>query len=134
MPVAPDPDPLSAPYWEGARRHELLLQVCRACGATWHPPEPACPACQSGDVAWQPASGRGVVYAYTVVHHATHPAFADEVPYNVALIDLEEGPRVIANVRCPDADLRCDMPVRAIFEDHDGYTLPQFRPAAEEPG
>lgn len=130
MIIAPDTDPLTAPYWEGARRGELLLQHCRACADCWHPPLPRCPSCLSPDVDWRPSSGAGRVYSYTVIHHATHPAVEDHVPYLVALVELREGPRMVANIRdCPADDVYVGMPVRVAFEPCGPATLPQFTPA-----
>jgi uncharacterized OB-fold protein len=130
MIIAPEPDPLTAPYWEGARNGQLLLQHCQACAACWHPPLPRCPSCLSDDVAWRPAAGEGHVYSYTVIHHATHPAVEDNLPYLVALVELKEGPRVVTNIRgCPAEDVHVGMAVRVVFEPCGPATLPQFTPA-----
>ena len=94
MKILPAPSSLSQPYWQGARAGKLLFQQCRACGRNWHPPMPLCPACHSTDVEWRPAAGGGTVYTYAVVRHPTHPAFANLVPYVVAVIELDEGPRL----------------------------------------
>lgn len=132
MKLIPGLSPLTEPYWAGARRGELLIQRCQACGHRWHPPLPRCPACHSADIAWTPVSGRGHVYTYTVVYHATHVAMADKVPYISALIELEEGPRVLTNLRnCTEDEVRVGMPVRLRFEAlTPEITLPQFEPAA----
>ena len=131
MLIVPLPDPLTRPYWEGARRKELLLQRCRPCGHIWHPPTPICPVCQSKDYEWRPASGRGEVYSYTVVHHPAHFAVADKVPYLVALVTLEEGPRVVANILdCHHDDVWIEMPVAVTFQEiAPDVVLPQFRAA-----
>jgi uncharacterized OB-fold protein len=131
MRLTPGVTPLTAPYWEGARRHELLVQRCSACGHVWHPPLPLCPACHSEVVAWIPVSGRGHVYTFTVVYHATHAGFADKVPYISALIELDEGPRILTNLRnCVEEDARVGMSVSVLFEElTDEITLPQFEPA-----
>jgi uncharacterized OB-fold protein len=86
--------------------------------------------CHSADLAWIPASGRGQVYTYTVVYHATHAAMADKVPYICALIQLEEGPRVLTNLRkCTEEEAHIGMPVRLTFEPlTDEISLPQFEP------
>ena len=108
---------LTEAYWAGARRGELLIQRCEACSERWHPPLPRCPACHSASVAWIPVSGRGRVYTYTVVYHATHVAMKDRVPYISALIQLDEGPRVLTNlIHCSEEDVRVDMPVHVVFE------------------
>ena len=131
MRLIPGTTALTQPYWDGARRHELLIQQCAACGHRWHPPLPVCPECHSADVAWTPVSGRGRVYTYTTVYHATHAAMADKVPYIAALVELDEGPRVLTNLRnCTEADVQIGMPVAVLFEElTDEVTLPQVAPA-----
>ena len=117
MRLIPGTTPLTQPYWEGAHNHQLLLQRCTACGHLWHPPLPRCPVCHSAEVEWTPASGRGRVYTYTVAYHATHAAMADKVPYVIALVDLEEGPRILTNLRhCTEESVQIGMP-RLIFEE-----------------
>ena len=130
MKLIPGVTPLTEPYWAGARRNELLIQCCNRCATRWHPPLPRCPCCHSSEVTWIPVSGRGRVYTYTVVYHPTHRAMADRVPYITALIELEEGPKVLTNLRnCSEADVRVNMPVRVLFERlTDEITLPQFEP------
>jgi uncharacterized OB-fold protein len=130
MKLIPGVTPLTAPYWAAARDHQLVIQRCTACGHVWHPPLPLCPACHSEVIAWIPVSGRGHVYTYTVVYHATHAAMADKVPYISALIELEEGPRILTNLRnCTEDDARIGMPVWVLFEElTDEITLPQFEP------
>lgn len=129
--LVPLPSALGAPYFEGAARGELLLQRCEGCAAVWHPPLPICPECGSRELRWVPASGRGRVFSYTIVHLAAHPAFADRVPYVAALVELEEGPRMVADILDIDpGDVRIDMPVEVTFvRVTDSVTLPQFRPA-----
>jgi uncharacterized OB-fold protein len=124
--------PLTQPYWDGARRRQLLVQRCSACAHVWHPPLPRCPECHSADVEWTPVSGKGRVYTFTVVYHATHAAMADKVPYISALIELEEGPRVLTNLRnCSEDTIWIGMPVSLIFEQlTPEITLPQFEPAS----
>jgi len=130
MKLIPGVTPLTEAYWEGARRGELLIQRCETCLSSWHPPLPRCPTCHGAVVAWVPVSGRGRVYTYTVVYHATHVAMKDRVPYISALIQLEEGPRVLTNlVNCLEQDVSVDMPVRVVFERlTEDITLPQFEP------
>jgi uncharacterized OB-fold protein len=92
---------------------------------------PICPDCHSADLDWQPAAGGGHVYTYTVVHHPTHPSFEDEVPYVVAVVELDEGPRMVTNIKgCNVGEVRCGMRVRIVFEQvSDTVTLPQATPA-----
>ncbi|HEY3063726.1 MAG TPA: Zn-ribbon domain-containing OB-fold protein [Chloroflexota bacterium] len=130
MKLIPGITPLTKPYWQGAQQGELLIQRCDQCSHQWHPPLPLCPACHSSAITWVPVSGRGHVYSYTVVYHATHVAMADKIPYISALIQLDEGPRVLTNLRnCPAEQAHVGMPVRLIFEPlTDEITLPQFEP------
>jgi uncharacterized OB-fold protein len=127
----PLPDETSRPYWEGAREHVLRIMRCKSCGFFVHYPELVCPRCQSQQVVPVPVSGRGVVHAYTVTHHQGAPGFQDEVPFVVALVELEEQPglRLITNIRgCSAGDVRIGMPVEVVFEEAaPGVTLPQFR-------
>jgi uncharacterized OB-fold protein len=126
----PVPSFESNPYWEGLRRHQLLMPRCNACNRYWFPPSTHCPHCTSADFAWTPVSGRGKVFTYVVYHRVFHPGFADEVPYTVALVELEEGPRMISNiVGIPPDELACEMPVHVVYEDvADNVTLPKFTP------
>lgn len=127
----PRPAPESAPFWEAAKGHRLELPRCNACGKFWFPPSRSCPHCLAADFAWTPVSGRGTVFSFVVFHRVYHPAYEGEVPYVVALIALEEGPRMLSNVVgiAPD-DVRCDMAVKVVFDDvADGVALPKFTPA-----
>ena len=132
MLIVPKEDSMTQPYWEGVRQRKLLVQHCRACGNLWHPPTPICPECQAKNYDWRPVSGRGVVYSFTIVHHPAHTAVADKVPYLVALVTLEEGPRVVSNIlNCANDKVAVGMPVRLTFQKiADGVVLPQFEPAA----
>ncbi len=124
----PRPDRDSAPFWEAQRQHELRFRRCADCGAFRYPLTLLCPACRSFDFEWAASSGRGNVYSYTVVHHQTHPAFA--VPYTVVLVEMEEGLRVVAQLRAPEGTaVSIGMPVRVEWEDHPDQPLPVFVPA-----
>lgn len=98
MRPVPQPDDASAPFWEACARHELLLQRCAACKTFRHPPRPACPSCTSFDVEWVPASGRARVWSWVIAHPPVLPAFAEKAPYNVVVVELEEGVRMIGNL------------------------------------
>jgi uncharacterized protein len=130
MALIPDPSPLGSPYWQGANRGELMIQRC-GCGHVFHPPLPVCPACGSGDWQWQASTGRGTVFSYTVVRVAAHPDFADRLPYVAALVELEEGPRMVSNLlEVEPQSVHVGMAVRATFvELSPGVKLPQFVPA-----
>lgn len=126
----PDITDENRPFWDSCARHQLSLQRCRACARLRYPISPVCPRCLGTDADWVPVSGRGRVFAYVVFHQVYHPAFRDEVPYNVALVQLEEGPLMLSNViGIPSAELRCDLPVGVVFERlTETVTLPRFRP------
>ncbi|HLF78884.1 MAG TPA: Zn-ribbon domain-containing OB-fold protein [Dehalococcoidia bacterium] len=126
----PRPNRLSQPFWDGAKQHELRLQRCTACGHIWFPPSPRCPQCLSADYEWAKASGRGRVWSWISMWQKYFPAFESEIPYNVAYVQLEEGPKLMTNiVDCNPNDLRCDLPVEVVFEDITvTVSLPKFRP------
>ena len=121
--------PLNRPFFEAAKRGELALQRCNRCGQRWFPPAANCPNCLSTDVDWAPASGRGRLWSWIVMHQKYFPSFAGELPYNVAFIQLEEGPFLMSSIvgAKPDA-LRSDVPVEVVFEDAtDDIAIPKFR-------
>ena len=124
--------PWARPFWDATRENRLILQHCNGCGKAIFYPRQSCPHCFSDKLGWQPASGRGTVYSYTVVESNAPSAFQADVPYVVAVIRLEEGVQMLSNiVGCELAQLRCDMPVQVVFEKLDEeFTLPKFRPAA----
>jgi uncharacterized OB-fold protein len=123
----PRPSPESLPFWEGAKAHKLLLPRCNACRQFWFPPSARCVHCLSSDFAWNESGGAGRIYSFVVFHRVYHPAFEQGVPYAVAIIELDEGPRMLANIvgTSPD-DVRCDMRVHVVFEDRGDQTIPQF--------
>jgi uncharacterized protein len=120
-------------FWAAARKHEFVLQQCDECGKAWAPNGPVCPHCFSETYHWERMSGRGRIASWVVFHKAYHPAFEKELPYNVAFVELEEGPRVISNVVGIENDaLEIGLPVEVVFEDVEGgMSLPKFRPAAK---
>ncbi len=125
-------DPDTRPFWEACRDHRLLVQRCADCGAHRSPPKPVCWRCGSFECAWSESSGRGRVFTYTIAHHCPHPIAQDRLPYNVAVIELEDCDRVLLTsnvVDCPDDALRVDLPVEVVWEDRrDGQSLYRFRP------
>jgi uncharacterized protein len=127
----PKPAPESLPFWAAAKKHRLELPHCNACQKFWFPPSQSCPHCLSTDFAFQAVSGRGKVFSFVTFHRVYHPAFANEVPYVVALVELAEGPRLLSNIVGikPDA-VTCDMPVNVVFDDvSETTTVPKFAPA-----
>ena len=129
-PAKPLPEPTrdSKPYWDGLNEGRLLLQQCAACRKIRHYPRPVCDACYSMEVGWIEASGRGRVHSWTVAHHPFHPGFKAELPYIVAIVDLEEGVRMNAQMRGVTTDaMRVGLPVRVTFERMSAeLTLPAF--------
>jgi uncharacterized OB-fold protein len=120
----------SAPYWQGARDNKLLLQRCSDCGTLRFFPRYLCTECGSDNTGWVEATGHGTVHSFTVVHRAAFPEFQERTPYVVALIDLEEGPRMMSNIVGADAlDVVIGDAVTVEFEDRgdDGAKVPQFR-------
>lgn len=123
----------SLPYWNAARERQLLIRKCRACGEPHFMPRYLCPSCWSEDLEWVDAKGTGSVHSYSIIRRASSPAFADRVPYVVALIDLDEGPRMITNVVGNDAlSVKIGDRVQVCFEDRgEGALIPQFSRMAD---
>lgn len=133
----PIPDNLSAPYWEHLRQGIFALPRCQACGRFHFYPKPSCPYCRSPLIAWVPASGRGDVYSFSVVHRAPTAAFEDEVPYAIAIVRTDEGPHLMSKiVRIAASDVRIGLRVRVRLKVVAGETaLPAFEPDGKnQPG
>jgi hypothetical protein len=126
------PSSLTQPFWDATGQKKLLLQWCKSCEAVVHYPREACPKCLGESLEWREASGKGDVYAFCVMQRPANPAMAGLLPYVVALVDLDEGARMMTNiVGCEPAAVRIGMPVRVTFEDlGDGRALPLFEPAS----
>jgi uncharacterized OB-fold protein len=126
----PVPSPESAPFWHAARNHQLRIPFCNTCGKFWFPPSCLCPHCLSDDSGWREVSGLGRVHSHVVFHRAFHPAFTPDVPYMVAVIELDEGPRLISNiVGVGPEGVRCGMRVAVTYDDvTPDVTLPKFAP------
>lgn len=129
LPVA---DPVTAPFWESVKAHTMQLQRCNACDKFIFYPRAMCPHCLSSDLTWQPVAGTGVVHAFTIVHRQPNPAFADDAPYVVALVELDEGVRMMTNLVEVEPDpkhVRVGMPVEVVYDDvTPEVTLPKFKP------
>jgi uncharacterized OB-fold protein len=128
----PTPDPVTAPFWESVKAHAMQIQRCGGCEQYIFYPRSLCPSCMSEELTWTPVSGRGVVHAFTIPHRHPNPAFGTEAPYVVALIELEEGTRMLTNLvnvdPTPEA-VQVGMPVEVVYDDvTDAITLPRFRP------
>ena len=121
----PQPDRDTTPFWEAQSNHELRFQRCLGCQTVRYPVGPLCPECHSFEFEWITSAGRGKVYSFTIVQHQTHPAFP--VPYTVLLVAMEEGPRIVAQLRAAeDAAFDIDTPVHIEWEDHPNQPLPVF--------
>jgi len=126
----------SKPFWEAAKRHELVLFRCQICGeyAPLQFPIGGAGCLEHGfaKMEWVKVNGKGAVFTFVVFHMSFNPAFKDDVPYNVAMIELEEGPLLMSNViDCKIEDLKIGMPVEVVFEDvTEEEALPKFKPAA----
>jgi uncharacterized OB-fold protein len=117
------------PYWEYIRKHELRMQKCTQCGFIRFPVSIVCPKCHAMDAEWVKLSGKGIIYSYVIYRIAYHPAYQNDIPYVVAIIQLEEGPRMESNITgCRMEDVKINLPVEVIFEDvTDTVTLPKFQ-------
>ncbi|MBB6172918.1 hypothetical protein HNR23_002978 [Nocardiopsis mwathae] len=128
----PAADRDSAAWWEALRRHEFLLQRCADCGVLRFPAREVCARCRSFTWSWIPARGTGRVVSWVVTHHAVHPAFADEAPYTVLHVALDDAPGLFCHGGLTGAapgGLHPDLPVRAVFTDvADGTPLLLWRP------
>ncbi|HUL99820.1 MAG TPA: Zn-ribbon domain-containing OB-fold protein [Mycobacterium sp.] len=131
MRLAPSMTADSQFFWDGAKERRLLIQRCAACGALRHPPRPMCPQCHSLEWDTVQSSGRGTVYSFVMPRHPQFPFFDDD--YIVALIELEEGTRLVSNlVDITPGDARIGMPVMVRFDEFDdGVVLPVFVPAVQ---
>ncbi len=128
----PTPTSDSRPYWEAAKRHELMMQKCQDCRSVYFPPAVSCAYCSSMNVEWVKLSGKGKVYTWNVFHRAFHPSFANDLPYACVVVELEEGPRIISSlVDCKPEEIQFDMPVAVVFEDvTEEVALPKFKRAS----
>ena len=132
MKPLPEPTDVSRPFWEAAKRHQLLIQRSKQTGKYVFYPRAVSPFAPGDSLEWVEVSGRASVYSYTVARRATAPQWSGDEPYVIAIVELEEGPHMTANILgCPPGDVRIGMPLMASFEDvTPEVTLVQFRPRA----
>jgi uncharacterized protein len=132
MSIKPIPAPTleTAPFWEACRHHQLRIQRCSDCRQYQFFPRLYCSKCFSELLEWVYVSGRAKVLSFTIVRRPVSAAFADEVPYVVAVVTLDEGPQMMTNiVGCAPDEVTIGMPVEVIFEDWtDTISIPKFRP------
>jgi uncharacterized OB-fold protein len=147
--VVPDNDSEWNEYFAHARRHQLMVRACKACGLMRYPPTHACPWCMDLGWTWKELSGRGTIHSYEIVMHAIQPGFKDATPYAVVLVELDEqrgqptpdeALRIITNLVKPDftmedeAKVAIGARVRVVFQDlADHFALPQFTLTDEPP-
>ena len=128
----PVPTPDSRPFWNGLAEQKILLKHCRDCDCVFHYPRVTCPNCLSSDLEWKQASGQGTLYTYTISRRPTHPLFADEVPQFMAVVELEEGPRITSTLlNVPEDKIQIGMALTPVFEhnEKEKITLLRFQPA-----
>lgn len=130
----PAPSDLTRPFWDALRERRLVLQYCPACDSYLHTPKLRCTNCRATELTWREIAGTGQVYSHTTVHRPPSKAFADAVPYVVAIVELD-GVRVrlLSNVVgvLPDK-VHIGLPVRVVFDDvTDEFTVFRFEPAGE---
>jgi uncharacterized OB-fold protein len=132
----PVPDEESRPFFNAARQGVLLLRRCHACttymsptGGIGTPLRPRCVCCFSADLGWARSGGRGTLYSFALMHQVYDPSFADEVPYNISVVELAEGVRMTTNVvDCSNDELWIGMPLEVTFEQvSDDFAIPKFR-------
>ncbi len=125
--------PEAKPYWDGLRNGKLMLPKCGDCDTVFFYPRILCPNCHSRNVGWIEASGRGKLYSFEIAYRSFNPAFKVEPPFILAMVELEEGPRMMSNLINIEADpgvVKCDMAVEVVFEKQtDEVTLALFQPA-----
>ena len=127
---APDITDLNRPYWEALKTGNHTFQRCKNCGHAWLPARSECPECLGEEWSWEQAGGRAKLISWVVYRFGYHASFAQRLPYNVAVVQLEEGPRMISNIvgSGPEA-LRIDMPLRMVLENEGPFAVARFRPA-----
>ena len=127
----PTPEGDTSEWWEAAEEERLLVRHCLDCGEYSYYPRPFCPKCWSEHVEWYQASGKATLYTWSVIYSNDMPPFKDRVPYVAAVVDLEEGPRMMTNViDTPFDDLRVGMDLAVRFMPiSDDFTIPVFVPA-----
>lgn len=127
----PEINDVNRPYWDGLKNGNLLYQACGDCGHTWLPARTECPVCLSANTSWKPASGKAKLVSWVTYHKAFNPAFQDRIPYNVSVVELVEGPRMISNVIDLDdpEDLRIEQELELHFREEHSFQIPVFRKA-----
>ena len=130
----PQADETTRSFWESLKAHQLKIQKCNDTGKFFFYPRGMSPFTLSDNLSWEAVSGRGVIHAFTIVHQNRAPGFVDELPYVVAMVELDEGARMMTNIIDVEPDpehVKIGMPVEIVYEDvTEDVTLPKFRPAS----
>lgn len=130
----PELTELNRPFFDAAADGRLSIQQCLVCGQRWFPPSRRCPACLSDNVGWVDASGKATLWSWIRMHQKYFAGFADELPYLVGFVQLDEGPFMMSVLTDADPeDLALDTPLSVVFEKAwNGLVIPKFRPAVVE--
>lgn len=131
----PKPDALTQPFWDAAKQRKLAIQRCQTCRTYYHPPVAECPRCiasrSKSELAFEPVSGKGTIYSYTIIHTTRVKGFEKAAPYPLVFVELAEQPGLLLCANMPDTkveDIRSGAPVEVVFEDiQGGFALPEFR-------
>jgi uncharacterized OB-fold protein len=129
----PAPTSSDKAFWDATKQHLLTAYHCKNCGTYYSQPTD-CIKCNNPQMEWGPVSGKGRLYTFGIYHQLYHPAWKGDIPYNVAWVQLDEGPILMTNiVGCKNEDLLVEMPVEVVFDDiTEEFSLPKFRPAKSE--
>jgi len=129
----PVKQPWTEEFWKGTKEHKFLIQHCDDCDINIFYPRKFCPECWGSNFGWIEASGKGKLHTHTVTHHGVEQRFAGDLPFVLALVDMDEGVRVMTRiVNCEHEDLKCDMPVEIVWEDiTDDMALYFFQPSKD---
>lgn len=126
----PSVDPLTRPFWDGTKQHRLIMQRCSRCNRFHWLPSPSCQTCGNSELLWEQLKGTGTVYTFTIVHRVVrNTAFAKKTPYLIAVVELDEGPRMVTSIQSESMDqVRIGSKVEVTFEDITAeVSLPRFR-------
>lgn len=121
----------SRPFWDSVKEHQMKLQRCNVTGKFFFPPAPVSPWTLTDNFEWVPVSGRATLYTWTVHQRPNVPSFKEDVPYNTAIVELEEGVRMMTSIKdCAPDQLTMGMPLELVYDDvTEAVSLPKFRPA-----
>jgi uncharacterized OB-fold protein len=132
----PTPSGESQPFWDAAKQHKLLFQRCKLCGTAVFYPRDICPGPDCfgvGTLEWVESSGKGTVYSFTISYQPAHPAFQEDIPYVLGIVELDEGWRMNTNViNIPPEQLKIGQRVEVVWDDvTPEFSLPKFQPATD---